>query len=61
MYFVVDYFKWGELNRWYFSPRVGSEGGSWAGNISGAFKNLIVWLFKLHVRALKNKEEQIKI
>ncbi len=24
MYFVVDYFKWGELNRWYFSPRVGS-------------------------------------
>jgi hypothetical protein len=26
MYFVVDYFKWGELNRWYFSPRVGSEG-----------------------------------
>ncbi len=26
MYFVVDYFKWGELDRWYLIPRVGSEG-----------------------------------
>jgi len=26
MNFIVDYFKWGELNRWYFIPRMSSEG-----------------------------------
>ncbi len=26
MDFIVDYFKWGELNRWYFIHRMSSEG-----------------------------------